>query len=73
MTTRSFLVSLLEIVDEARLCIPIVRDIKPPRLLARDGVFSALDPFTRPPTFTLFLSTSHTLARRRSHVHYETV
>lgn len=30
MTTRSFLVNLLEIVDEARLRIPIVRDIKLP-------------------------------------------
>lgn len=58
MTTRSFLVNLLEIVDEARLRIPIVRDIKLPGFSL---VMECFLPSTPPLAvlLTLSLSLSH--------------
>lgn len=56
MTTRSFLVNLLEIVDEARLRIPIVRDIKLPGFWL---VMECFLPSTPPLAVLLSLSLFH--------------
>lgn len=74
MTTRSFLVNLLEIVDEARLRIPIVRDIKLPGFSL---VMECFLPST--PPLAVLLSLSRSFARvlafsgHRSHVCNETL
>ena len=77
MTTRSFLVNLLEIVDEARLRIPIVRDIKLPGFSL---VMECFLPSTPPLSLSLSLSPTvvrsfvyRTFSSHRSHVCNETL